>query len=132
MELTEHKAGNHHVVREVSAESIRIDQTTYKRSLILGARYLETDWPVFSLADLDETTLTPLLEPKPELVVIGVGQVHQILDIEIQRTFIQHGIGIECMTVPAAARTFNILMSENRRALTAFILPKRRPTHGDP
>ena len=123
MELTEHRTGNHHVVREVSAATVRIDQTTYDRSLIVGARYLETDWPVVSLADLDESTLSPLLQAKPELVVIGIGQVHQILDIEIQRTFIERGIGIECMTLPAAARTFNILMSENRRALTAFILP---------
>ncbi len=125
MELTEHRGGNHHVVREVSGQAVRIDRTSYHNSLILGARYLETDWPVTSLSELTGKRLDPLLQADPELVIIGAGEVHQILDVEIQRVFIERGIGIECMTLPAAARTFNILMSENRRALAAFILPKR-------
>ena len=122
MELTEHKPGNHHVVRAVTEGSVRVDQTTYTASLILGARYLEASWPVNSLADLNETTLAPLIAPEPELVIIGIGQTHQVLGIDIQRFFIERGIGIESMTLPAAARTFNVLMSENRRALAAFIL----------
>ncbi len=122
MELTEHKPGNHHVVRAVTAHSVRIDQATYTASLILGARYLEPDWPVRFLSDLNETTLAPLFAPQPELVIIGAGQTHQVLGLEIQRAFIERGIGIESMTLPAAARTFNVLMSENRRALAAFIL----------
>lgn len=123
MELTEHRGGNHHVVREVSQHAVRIDQTTYYNSLVLGARYLKADWPIGSLGELNKELLDPLLRPEPELVVIGAGQAHQILDLEIQRLFIAQGIGIECMTLAAAARTFNILMSENRRALAAFILP---------
>lgn len=126
MDLTEHKPGNHHVVRSVTDRSVRVDQTTYDSSLILGARYLESDWPVNSLADLDEATLAPLVAPEPELVVIGVGRTHQVLGNDIQRFFIQRGVGIESMTLAAAARTFNVLMSENRRALAAFILAHRK------
>ena len=122
MELTEHKPGNHHVVHAVTVRSIRIDQATYTTSLILGARFLEPSWPVRSLSDLNETTLAPVIKLDPELVVIGIGETHQVLGIDIQRFFIERGIGIESMTLPAAARTFNVLMSENRRALAAFIL----------
>lgn len=124
MDLTEHKPGRHHVIREISGDGIRIDDTLHSRSLILGARYLETEWPVGSLQDLDEHTLAPLIEPQPELVIIGVGMRQQILDIESQRIFVRQGIGIECMTLPAAARTFNVLMSEDRRALAALIFPE--------
>jgi uncharacterized protein len=127
MELTEHKPGNHHVVLAVTSRSIRVNQTTHTSSLILGARYLEADWPVSSLADLNASTLAALVAPKPELVIIGVGQTHQVLDLETQRFFIQHGIGIESMTLAAAARTFNVLMSENRRALAGFILEAQEP-----
>lgn len=123
MELTEHRAGNHHLIREVTEAGIGVDGMVYQRSLIVGARYLETEWPVGSLTDLNESTLRPLIELQPELVLIGVGWTHQVPDPEMQRRLIQHGIGVECMTLPAAARTFNVLMSENRRALAGLIFP---------
>lgn len=123
MELTEHTPGNHHVIREIDARGVRIDQDIYTTSLILGARYLKTDWPVTALDELDSDTLAPLFKAGPELVIIGAGTRHQVLDLAIQREFVRAGIGIECMTLAAAARTFNVLMSENRRALAALILP---------
>lgn len=125
MDLTEHKPGNHHVIREVLGGAVRIDQERYTTSLILGARYLETEWPVTRLEDLDETTLEPLIAPEPELVIIGIGTRHQVLAPEIQMHFLKRGIGVESMTLDAAARTFNVLMSENRRALAALILAKQ-------
>lgn len=123
MDLTEHKPGDYHVIREVLEDAIRIDQERYTTSLILGARYLETDWPVTRLEDLDETTLEPLVAPEPELVIIGFGTRHRVLAPETQMHFLERGIGVESMTLYAAARTFNVLMSENRRALAALILP---------
>jgi uncharacterized protein len=122
MELTEHRPGNHHVIRAITDEGVRIDDTVYRHSLVLGARYLEPDWPVTALAELNEATLEVLIRPRPELVILGIGRKHQPLNLEMQRLFVQQGIGIECMTLPAAARTFNILMSENRRALAGLIL----------
>ncbi|QOC23677.1 hypothetical protein IC757_05945 [Wenzhouxiangella sp. AB-CW3] len=122
MELTEHRQGNHHVIREVTDQGVRIDQAIYHASLVVGARFLETDWPVCSLDDLDEDRLSVLLGPQPELVVVGIGRTHQVPPIELQMRFVEQGIGFECMTLPAAARTFNVLMSENRRALAALIM----------
>jgi uncharacterized protein len=122
MQLTEHKPGNYHYIRKVDADGLLIDDTLYQASLIIGARLLQTDWPVSSFADLDETTIAPLIEHQPEVVLLGVGQTQSFPAIEIQRRFLQHGIGLECMTLPAACRTFNVLMSENRRALAGLIL----------
>ncbi len=124
MQLTEHKPGDHHVVRRVQSDSIQIDQEHYQRSLILGARLLDSDWPVQSYADLNAATIAPLIEHRPELVLLGFGERQSFPSIEIQREFLRAGIGLECMTLDAAARTFNVLMSENRRALAGFILPE--------
>ena len=59
----------------------------------------------------------------PELVILGFGQTQHFPSIEIQREFLKNGIGLECMNLAAACRTFNVLMSENRRALAGLILP---------
>lgn len=122
MLLTEHKPGNHHAIRRVDQSGILIDDQLHTSSLILGARLIDPDWPVHSLDQLTAETIEPLLRLEPELVLIGIGQQQQFPTVEIQREFLRRGIGLECMTLDAACRTFNILMSENRRALAGLIL----------
>jgi uncharacterized protein len=124
MTLTEHKPGNHYHIRKIDTDGVVINDRLYQTSLILGARLLHTDWPVTSYAELDSDTIKPLIEHQPEVVLIGIGQSQTIPDPRVQREFLKHGIGVECMTLPAACRTFNILMSENRRALVGLILPE--------
>lgn len=122
MQLTEHKPGNHHVIRRVDEHGILIDEQLFPTSLIVGARLLDPDWPVRSLKDLTSDYIEPLIRLEPELVLIGVGERQQFPAIEIQREFLRRGIGLECMTLGAACRTFNVLMSENRRALAGLII----------
>ncbi|QKK02321.1 MAG: hypothetical protein HND55_06450 [Pseudomonadota bacterium] len=121
MELTEHTAGNHYLIGRIEDRGICIGDRWYRRSLVVGARYLDPEWPVSALEQLDENAAEPLIALQPELVIIGIGQRQQILPHALQLQFIRHGIGIECMTLHAASRTFNVLMSENRRALAALI-----------
>ncbi len=61
----------------------------------------------------------------PEVLLIGTGPRQIFLRPEVLRPLLAPGIGIETMTTQAAARTYNILMSEERRVL-ALLLP------GDP
>jgi len=122
MELTEHTTDAHHQIRGIEPNRVFVTDQWYEASLVVGAHYLDPDWPVTRLDDLDEDRVAPLLELGPELVIVGVGQRQRFLPRETQLTFIRQGIGIECMTLDAAARTFNVLMSENRRALAAFII----------
>lgn len=122
MELTEHTAGNHHQIRGVEPGRVLVSGQWYASSLVVGARYLDVEWPVAGLRDLDQARIGELVDLGPELVIIGVGQRQQFLSREIQLDFIRRGIGVECMTLDAAARTFNVLMSEDRRALAALII----------
>lgn len=122
MELTEHSAGDYHQIRGIEPGRVFVTDRWYGASLVVGARYLDPDWPVTSLAGLDPEHIAGLVDLGPELVIVGVGQRQQFLPRETQHAFIRHGIGVECMTLDAAARTFNVLMSENRRALAALII----------
>ncbi|NEZ04175.1 hypothetical protein G4Y73_08430 [Wenzhouxiangella sp. XN201] len=122
MDLTEHTAGNYHQIRGIEPQRVFVTDQWYSASLVVGARYLDPDWPVSRLADLDREHIAALVDLGPELVVVGAGSTQQFLPHESQLAFIRHGIGVECMTLDAAARTFNVLMSENRRALAALII----------
>lgn len=123
MQLTEHHPGDYHFVRRVDASSVTIDDRSFASSVIVGARLLIENWSVQDLSGLDESRIAPLIEHKPELVILGFGERQQFAPPELQRQFHRHGIGLECMTLPAACRTFNVLMSENRRAVAGLILP---------
>lgn len=123
MQLTEHRPGQYHTIRRVGEHELTIDDHTHRSSLILGARLLIPDWPVGSLQDLNPDTVAPLLEHAPELVILGQGDRPAFPEPGVQRLFLERGIGLESMTLAAACRTFNILMSENRRAIAGLILP---------
>lgn len=122
MDLTEHTASGHHQIRGVKPGRVLVTDQWFSSSLVVGAHYLDPDWPVASLDQLGDEQISPLVELGPELVIVGVGQRQHFLPPETQLGFIRHGIGVECMTLDAAARTFNVLMSENRRALAALII----------
>ncbi|NDY94537.1 Mth938-like domain-containing protein [Wenzhouxiangella limi] len=123
LNLTENRPGNHHYIRQIDDGLVVVNDRAFSASFLVGARLLEDHWPVRSLADLDEATVEPLVALQPELVLIGIGSRPQFPDARVQNLFFRHGIGLECMTLVAAARTFNVLMSEDRRALAGMILP---------
>lgn len=123
MQLTEHTPGDHYFIRSVTPQSVQINDDIHHASVILGARLLIGDWSVRSLGDLSEQTVAPLIEHSPEVVVLGAGTQQAFPSTDILRLFLSEHIGVECMTLDAACRTFNVLMSENRRALLGLILP---------
>lgn len=57
-----------------------------------------------------------------EILLLGTGYKQVFLNPELTSDLQSIGIGVEIMSTPAAARTYNILMSEGRRVVTALII----------
>lgn len=73
------------------------------------------------MAFLDD--VPPGLPPDaPEVMIIGTGHQQAFLAPDVIEPLLTLGIGVETMTTQAAARTYNILMSEDRHVL-ALLLP---------
>lgn len=67
-------------------------------------------------------SLQPVLnEPGIELLLIGTGSSMKPLDASIHQVLKAKGISAEAMDTGAACRTFNILISEERRVTAALI-----------
>jgi uncharacterized protein len=74
------------------------------------------------IEQLDWETLSALLLPSTEIILLGCGQ-HQTFPPTATLAEVQtQGIGCEAMTSDAACRTYNVLISEQRRVL-ALIHP---------
>ncbi|MFO7747894.1 MAG: MTH938/NDUFAF3 family protein [Orrella sp.] len=74
------------------------------------------------MAFLDADDEKPALDPnRPEILLIGTGQKQVFLSQDILRPLMRAGVGVECMSTQAAARTYNILMAEGRQVIAALL-----------
>ena len=101
---------------------VEINQLRYMHNLIVMADKLITDWSATDFFYLTEANFAQILELKPEVVLLGTGEKHQFLHPKIIQKLTENGIPLECMTTPAACRTYNILMSEGRNVAAMLIL----------
>ena len=123
MKLSEDKPANSHIIRGYDSHSIDINGKLYTQSLVVSKQHLVTDWPVKSVADLNQSTLAALLVIQPEVVLIGTGLRLQFPHPECYASLLNQGIGVEFMDSGAACRTYNILLGEERKVIAGIILP---------
>lgn len=124
---------------------IEVNQVRFSHAVAFGPEGPVEHWPVQStdqitsqllrqaarlpepvrdpLAFLDEagSAPAPLPPDAPEVLLIGTGARQRFLPAEVLRPLLTSGVGIEVMDTQAAARTYNILMSEGRRVIVALI-----------
>ena len=122
MKFTEELPNGSNVIHAYHEHGININGQTYSESLVLSQEILVTDWPVSSIAELNRVHLQDLLSNGPEVILIGTGKQLVFPSPDIYAPIISQGIGIEFMDTGAACRTYNILISENRKVIAGMIL----------
>ncbi len=123
MEIQEEFSSTQYTIKSYSPGSIKVNDKTYTSSLILTADALIHPWAVSSVDTLaDPATIQPIIELKPDLVILGTGNRFHLLDNTGIQTLKQHGIAIECMDTAAACRTFTALSAEDRNVAAALII----------
>jgi uncharacterized protein len=80
-------------------------------------------WPVTSIAEITGSTLDPIFAEGDalELLLLGTGLDIAAIPERIRLRFREARIGLDVMQTGAAARTYNILLAENRRVGAALI-----------
>ena len=71
--------------------------------------------------DADDTTAPTVSGTRPEVLLVGTGSKQVLLPHHILLPLLKIGIGVECMSTQAAARTYNILMAEGRQVIAALL-----------
>ena len=109
-------------LRGADGTSALVNERRLQHSFIISPNVLIEDWPVGDVTRLAPSDLQPLLELKPELVLLGSGATQAFPPAEAMAACLSQGIGLETMTNDAVARTFNVLASEGRRVVAGFVL----------
>ncbi len=127
MELQLESPGRYPHVHHVEARAIAVvhgeQAHRLTRSFILGADRIVEDWPATDAGALEPDDVRPILELRPDVVLLGTGRAQVFPPARVMAAFLEHGIGIEPMDNAAAARTHAILAGEDRHVVAAFILP---------
>jgi uncharacterized protein len=121
MQLTENRPEEQYFIHSLGPDAIQIVEDRYSRSLILSPVKGVREWPVESIDALETGHFAPILEWEPDVVLLASGRTQRFPAREIQIEMLRNNIGLEVMTLEAAARTFNVLASEDRRVVAALI-----------
>lgn len=85
-------------------------------SLILTSNQVITDLPINDLTQLSSRDITYLKSLAPEVLILVQGSdVHLSAQTRVQ--FSELAIGVECMSLGAACRTYNLLVAEGRQVV---------------
>ncbi|MDT8409802.1 MAG: MTH938/NDUFAF3 family protein [Wenzhouxiangellaceae bacterium] len=121
MQLTQHDPEDRYYVHSLSSVNIQIVETLYSESLLLTPDLGVSAWPAASIESLDSTSLEPILDYRPDILLLASGRRMRFPDRNLQIELLRNNIGLEVMTLDAAARTFNVLADEHRRVMAALI-----------
>lgn len=86
------------------------------------ADHVLTDWNATDFASLTPAHFEYFLALKPEVILLGTGAKQQFAHPNLYLALINAGISIEFMDTPAACRTYNILVAEDRKVVAAVLL----------
>ena len=100
----------------------RVAGTLYQGPMLIWPEG-EVPWSLSRIEDLALAHLDPVrrIDPPVEVLLIGCGPRMALLPSALRRQIREAGIGMDAMDTGAACRTYNVLISEGRRAAAALI-----------
>lgn len=125
MELNLERPRDYLFVRKAGANEVVIVNRPFHASLILCRDKVIEDWPVADVAAMTPAHVEPIVALHPDVVLLGTGARQKFPSQAVLAAFLQRGVGVEVMDNAAAARTWDILASEGRNVIAAFILGGR-------
>jgi uncharacterized protein len=66
--------------------------------------------------------LEPAFALAPEIIILGTGHGACAPNLELMQSLAAKSIGLEIMNTPAACRTYNVLVHEQRRVVAALLV----------
>lgn len=125
MELNLERPRDFLFVRRADARTVMIVDRSFTTSIILARDRVIDDWSIADVKAMTPDHVEPIVALAPDVVLLGTGARQQFPSQAVLAAFLQRGVGVEVMDNAAAARTWDILASEGRNVVAAFILRDR-------
>jgi uncharacterized protein len=103
-------------------DSVFVNRVRYDHNIVVSAQEVLEDWAVANFDALNESHFQYFLAFQPEVILIGTGAAQRFAHPKLYRALTDKGVGVEFMDTPAACRTYNILVAEDRKVIAAIML----------
>ena len=122
MDITPLVPEERQIVQSYGSAHFKVSRVDYQGSVIVLPNQT-ISWNVNVLGDVNLGSLAPVLaeDPRIEILLIGCGEMMQLLPRSLMDTCRQKGLAIDAMDTGAACRTYNVLAAEGRRAAACLI-----------
>lgn len=122
MKLHLARSEGRNVVSGYGAGHVLVNGVRFERSLVVLPDRIIEGWESQGAGRLDVAAVEQLAALAVDIVLIGIGATLDFPEPDVLRPLIDAGIGFEVMDTPAACRTYNILMGEERKVAAALLL----------
>jgi uncharacterized protein len=122
MAITPERPADRQLIQSYQPGGFRIAGVRHEGSvLVLPEQTLA--WPVGAPEQVTAESLAPIVvaEPAVEILLLGQGARFAQVAAELRQALRAAGIVIEAMDTAAACRTYNVLLTEDRRVAAALI-----------
>ena len=108
------------VVNGYGGGGFKIGGQPYEGSVLVFADQVVA-WSPGALDAVTAEGLAPVFAAGGDILVLGTGSVFGLCPPDLRRAAKAAGFTVESMATPAACRTFNVLVVEDRRVAAALI-----------
>jgi len=102
-------------------DHVMVNGERYDHSIAVMAEEVRSDWAVADFDALSAAHFDYFLSLKPDVLLLGTGSRQRFPHPRLYRALTDAGVGVECMDTPAACRTYNILVAEDRKVVAAIL-----------
>lgn len=102
-------------------DHVMVNGERYGHSIVVLAEEVLCDWDAADFDQLTDAHFSYFLALKPDVLLLGTGATQRFPHPRLYRVLTDAGIGVECMSTPAACRTYNILVAEDRKVIAAIL-----------
>ncbi len=109
-------------IRHVERGRIRIGDEVISENIVLFRDTVRRGFTPAEEGKLSECDVESLVAEEPEIILFGTGWQTALPPRELVFALARKGIGFETMDTPAACRTFNILIGEDRDVAAVLLM----------
>ncbi|HBH36601.1 MAG TPA: hypothetical protein DDW45_09820 [Gammaproteobacteria bacterium] len=100
---------------------IQVNGQRYQHSVIVTPKSC-TLWKIERIEELQAEHFSFITQQQPDILLLGTGETQQFPPMQHYAELLSLGIGVEIMHSAAAARTYNLLLDEERDVIAAIIV----------
>ncbi|KAA3644401.1 MAG: hypothetical protein DWP95_04625 [Proteobacteria bacterium] len=122
MDLSESIIKHPNIIKSASADYCEFYHQTYRQSILIPWDDAIEIIDIKEVSALNTRLVKKMAKLKPEVILLATGERIEFPDTETLTPLVKGNIGFEVLDNQAAARTFNILMSEDRKVLCLMLI----------